>query len=108
MSTRILDIEDLKVCYSGLPVLQGISLHMDAGETVSVLGTNGTGMGVNVLRAEILQSAKWPRTQSTAASTPRSRARASSMVASWKRTVSPGANWPSSGKSAAITTAIFR
>jgi branched-chain amino acid transport system ATP-binding protein len=50
MSTRILDIEDLKVRYSGLPVLQGISLHVDAGETVSVLGANGAGKST-LLRA---------------------------------------------------------
>jgi branched-chain amino acid transport system ATP-binding protein len=50
MSTRILDIEDLKVRYSGLPVLQGISLHVDAAETVSVLGANGAGKST-LLRA---------------------------------------------------------
>jgi branched-chain amino acid transport system ATP-binding protein len=50
MSTRILDIEDLKVRYSGLPVLQGVSLHVDAGETVSVLGANGAGKST-LLRA---------------------------------------------------------
>jgi branched-chain amino acid transport system ATP-binding protein len=50
MRTRILEIEDLKVRYSGLPVLQGISLHVDAGETVSVLGANGAGKST-LLRA---------------------------------------------------------
>jgi len=50
MSDRILDIEDLKVRYSGMPVLQGISLHVDAGETVSVLGANGAGKST-LLRA---------------------------------------------------------
>ena len=50
MSTRILDIEDLKVRYSGLPVLQGVSLHVDAAETVSVLGANGAGKST-LLRA---------------------------------------------------------
>ena len=50
MSTRILEIEDLKVRYSGLPVLQGVSLHVDAGETVSVLGANGAGKST-LLRA---------------------------------------------------------
>lgn len=50
MRTPILEIEDLKVRYSGLPVLQGISLHVDAGETVSVLGANGAGKST-LLRA---------------------------------------------------------
>ena len=50
MSSRILEIEDLKVRYSGLPVLQGVSLHVDAGETVSVLGANGAGKST-LLRA---------------------------------------------------------
>ena len=50
MSTRILALEDIKVRYSGLPVLQGVSLHVDAGETVSVLGANGAGKST-VLRA---------------------------------------------------------
>jgi branched-chain amino acid transport system ATP-binding protein len=50
MSTRILEIIDIKVRYSGLPVLQGVSLHVDAGETVSVLGANGAGKST-LLRA---------------------------------------------------------
>jgi branched-chain amino acid transport system ATP-binding protein len=43
MSEPILEIEDIKVRYSGLPVLQGISLYLNEGETVSVLGSNGAG-----------------------------------------------------------------
>ncbi len=50
MNNRILALEDIKVRYSGLPVLQGISLHVDAGETVSVLGANGAGKST-LLRA---------------------------------------------------------
>jgi branched-chain amino acid transport system ATP-binding protein len=48
--SRILAIEDIKVRYSGLPVLQGVTLHVDAGETVSVLGANGAGKST-LLRA---------------------------------------------------------
>ena len=50
MSEHILDIQDIKVRYSGLPVLQGISLEVNAGETVSVLGANGAGKST-LLRA---------------------------------------------------------
>ena len=50
MSEPILDIQDIKVRYSGLPVLQGISLEVNPGETVSVLGANGAGKST-LLRA---------------------------------------------------------
>jgi branched-chain amino acid transport system ATP-binding protein len=50
MGEPILDIQDIKVRYSGLPVLQGISLQVNQGETVSVLGANGAGKST-LLRA---------------------------------------------------------
>jgi branched-chain amino acid transport system ATP-binding protein len=43
MSQPILEIDNIKVRYSGLPVLQGISLNVNGGETVCVLGSNGAG-----------------------------------------------------------------
>jgi branched-chain amino acid transport system ATP-binding protein len=43
MTQPILEIDNIKVRYSGLPVLQGISLKVNAGETVCVLGSNGAG-----------------------------------------------------------------
>jgi branched-chain amino acid transport system ATP-binding protein len=43
MSQAILEIDNIKVRYSGLPVLQGISLKINVGETVCVLGSNGAG-----------------------------------------------------------------
>ncbi|RJQ87294.1 MAG: ABC transporter ATP-binding protein [Desulfobacteraceae bacterium] len=43
MSRSILEIENIKVRYSGLPVLHGISLRLEEGETVCVLGSNGVG-----------------------------------------------------------------
>ncbi len=48
--TQLLEIDDIKVRYSGLPVLRGVSLHVGLGETVSVLGANGAGKST-LLRA---------------------------------------------------------
>jgi branched-chain amino acid transport system ATP-binding protein len=50
MDQPILEIQDIKVRYSGLPVLQSISLEVNPGETVSVLGANGSGKST-LLRA---------------------------------------------------------
>jgi branched-chain amino acid transport system ATP-binding protein len=50
MSDPILKIENIKVRYSGLPVLHGISLIVDAGETACVVGSNGAGKST-LLRA---------------------------------------------------------
>jgi branched-chain amino acid transport system ATP-binding protein len=50
MSQPILEIENIKVRYSGLPVLHGISLVVNAGETACVVGANGAGKST-LLRA---------------------------------------------------------
>ncbi len=50
MNDYILEVENIKVRYSGLPVLQGISLHVKEGETVCVVGANGSGKST-LLRA---------------------------------------------------------
>ncbi len=50
MGEPILEIDNIKVRYSGLPVLHGVSLHVDPGETVCALGANGAGKST-LLRA---------------------------------------------------------
>jgi branched-chain amino acid transport system ATP-binding protein len=50
MRRPILEVKNIKVRYSGLPVLQGVSLSVDSGETVCVVGANGAGKST-LLRA---------------------------------------------------------
>jgi branched-chain amino acid transport system ATP-binding protein len=50
MSRYILQVEDIRVRYSGLPVLEDLSLALGQGETVCVVGANGAGKST-LLRA---------------------------------------------------------
>ena len=50
MSGAILDIDQIKVRYAGLPILHGVSLSVNESETVSVVGGNGAGKST-LLRA---------------------------------------------------------
>jgi branched-chain amino acid transport system ATP-binding protein len=50
MTKPILDIRDIRVRYAGLPVIHGLSMTVDQGETVCVVGSNGAGKST-LLRA---------------------------------------------------------
>ncbi len=50
MDQPILEIENIKVRYSGLPVLHGVYLNVNSGETACVVGSNGAGKST-LLRA---------------------------------------------------------
>ena len=50
MTQHILQVDNIRVRYSGLPVLQGLTLTLNAGETVCVVGSNGAGKST-LLRA---------------------------------------------------------
>lgn len=43
MGAHILHVKEIRARYSGLPVIQGISLTVGQGETVCVVGANGAG-----------------------------------------------------------------
>ena len=42
-AVRLLDVRGLHAGYDGVPVLRGVDLHIDAGEIVTLLGSNGVG-----------------------------------------------------------------
>ncbi len=50
MAIALLEIEDIWVRYAGMPVIQGLSLAVEGGETVCVVGANGAGKST-LLRA---------------------------------------------------------
>ncbi len=50
MKSPILELQDIKVRYSGLPVIHGLSMDVAQGETVCVVGANGSGKST-LLRA---------------------------------------------------------
>lgn len=43
MSAPILELKDLDVFYGPIQALKKVSMHIDEGETVSLIGANGAG-----------------------------------------------------------------
>src|SRR5690348_10286901 len=43
MSEPLLDVRDLHVAYGSVQAVRGVSLHVDQGELVSLVGANGAG-----------------------------------------------------------------
>jgi branched-chain amino acid transport system ATP-binding protein len=43
MAEHILQVKDIRVRYASVPVIQGVSLTVEPGETVCVVGANGSG-----------------------------------------------------------------
>jgi branched-chain amino acid transport system ATP-binding protein len=43
MATRILELRNVSMAFGGLKVVDGLDLHVDEGEIVSVIGPNGAG-----------------------------------------------------------------
>jgi branched-chain amino acid transport system ATP-binding protein len=43
LSHLILDVHDLKVSYGGINAIKGIDLHINSGELVALIGSNGSG-----------------------------------------------------------------
>jgi oligopeptide transport system ATP-binding protein len=44
--TRLLEVTDLRVAFGRTPAVDGVSFHIDAGETLAVLGESGSGKSV--------------------------------------------------------------
>jgi branched-chain amino acid transport system ATP-binding protein len=42
-ATRMLEVQDLHVYYGAIHALKGVSFHLDKGEIVALIGTNGAG-----------------------------------------------------------------
>jgi microcin C transport system ATP-binding protein len=58
MAQRVLEIKDLSVAFRGVKAVDGVSFHIDKGETVALVGESGSGKSVTAL--SILQLLPYP------------------------------------------------
>ena len=58
MAERVLEIKDLSVAFRGVKAVDGVSFHIDKGETVALVGESGSGKSVTAL--SILQLLPYP------------------------------------------------
>ena len=49
MNRRILEVDDLGVAFGGQQVVEGVSFHIDQGETLALVGESGSGKSVTAL-----------------------------------------------------------
>ena len=49
MADRILEVNDLQVAFHGKPVVHGVNLHIDRGESLALVGESGSGKSVTAL-----------------------------------------------------------
>ncbi len=54
----LLDVKDLRAGYGVIEVLKGISIHVDAGEIVTVIGANGAGKTTTLMTISGIVSAR--------------------------------------------------
>ncbi len=85
MSGPILEMKDLDVFYGPIQALKKVSLHINEGETVSLIGSNGAGKSTLLMSIFGQPRAESGRSSTTASTLPTSRPTTSPPTASRSR-----------------------